>query len=168
MTVVSKKSCISISFCYFYSFSSVNFRCREGEYFNRYVRIQTEYQSSVYCPKNKKIKNKKRVVLQNLHIACWKCWLCYWVSWNFFSCVQADPSRSLALELVVDCAFNSVCDTASNGLAVRITFLMLLSACKDSDFHISTAWQMLPTSLCSGWTTSKVLASLKTRHAVTF
>lgn len=27
----------------------------------------------------------------------------------------------------------------SNGLAVRITFLMLLSACKDSDFHISTA-----------------------------
>lgn len=84
MTVVSKKSCISISFCYFYSFSSVNFRCREGEYFNRYVRIQTEYQSTVYCPKNKK-NFKKRVVLQNLHIACWKCWLCYWVSWNLLS-----------------------------------------------------------------------------------
>lgn len=49
-----------------------------------------------------------------------------------FSCVQADPSRSLALELVVDCAFN-------NGLAVRITFLTLLYACKDSDSHISTA-----------------------------
>lgn len=60
MTVVSKKSCISISFCYFYSFSSVNFRCREGEYFNRYVRIQTEFQSTVYCPKNKKKKQKNK------------------------------------------------------------------------------------------------------------
>lgn len=56
-----------------------------------------------------------------------------------FSCVQADPSRSLALELVVDCAFNSVCDIASNGLAMRITFLTPLYACKDSDSHISTA-----------------------------
>lgn len=63
MTVVSKKSCISISFCYFYSFSSVNFRCREGEYFNRYVRIQTEFQSTVYCQKKKNELSFKTYIL---------------------------------------------------------------------------------------------------------
>lgn len=133
MTVVSKKSCISISFCYFYSFSSVNFRCREGKYFNRYVRIQTEFQSTVYCPKNKKKQKNKNEL-------SFKTYILLLGQLKFtFSCVQADPSRSLALELVVDCAFNSVCDIASNGLAMRITFLTPLYACKDSDSHISTA-----------------------------
>lgn len=165
MTVVSKESCISISFCYFYSFSSVNFRCREEKYFNRYGRIQTEFQSTVHCS-----KNKKRVVLENLRVACWECWLCYWVSWNLLSRVY----RLILLEawilnwLLAAPSTVFVIQLSFHGPEVRITFLMLLYACQESGFHTSTAWEMPPPSLCSVYTASKVLASLRTGHAVIF
>lgn len=165
MTVVSKKSCISISFCYFYSFSSVisgverrNISTDMEEY------EQTEFQSTVHCS-----KNKKRVVLENLRVACWECWLCYWVSWNLLSRVYrlilleawllnwllAAPSTVFVIQL-------------SMGRKWELHFSLLLSACQDSGFHIPTAWEMLPPSLCSVCTASKVLVSLKTGHAVIF